>query len=598
MTPALRGALETAFARIVTYHGHEGTPPGDHVDGGIRVRHLTRSVTRAGIYAPGGRARYPSTVLMCAAPARVAGVGALALCVPPASDGRVDDATLCAAQVAGIDEVYRIGGVQAIGAMAYGTASVPAVDVIAGPGNAYVAEAKRQVSGVVGVASAFAGPSEIVVIAGPSATPAFAAIDVVVQAEHGPDGLAWLVTWDADLLEAVVTEIGRIVDASPRRADLESTLTTSGIACLVDGPDEALAVANTVAPEHLQLMVPEEAGLDLLDGVQNAGAVFIGDWAPASLGDYIAGPNHVLPTNRTARFSSALRADDFRKHVHAVTATPEAMRALGPLVRVLAETEGLPAHADSVQRRLDALEAGGPVVSAVPPVRPDLDLGEGYHSPQVEAEVRLNTNESPFAPPDEWRQELLAALADVSFHRYPDRPAAELRQAVADLHGVRRRRSSAPTARTRCSRACSWPSVAQGRRALVFEPTYALHSHIARITGTEVVEGGRDDDFEIDPAAATGLITSSAPDGDLPLLAQQPDRTGGAPGDGGGGGGRRARSGGRGRGLRAVLPVDRADLARDRPPRARGDAHVLQDVGVGRRPPWLPGGRSGRRRGL
>ena len=222
-------------------------------------------------------------------------MGALALCVPPAADGRVDDATLCAAHVAGIDEVYRVGGVQAIGAMAFGTASIPAVDVIAGPGNAYVAEAKRQVSGVVGVASAFAGPSEIVVIAGPSATPAFAAIDVVVQAEHGPDGLAWLVTWDADLLEAVVTEIGRIVDASPRRADLESTLTTSGIACLVDGPDEALAVANTVAPEHLQLMVPEEAGLDLLDGVQNAGAVFIGDWAPASLGDYIAGPNHVLP---------------------------------------------------------------------------------------------------------------------------------------------------------------------------------------------------------------------------------------------------------------------------------------------------------------
>ena len=268
----------------------------------------------------------------------------------------MDDATLCAAHVAGIDEVYRIGGAQAIGALAYGTASVPAVDVIAGPGNAYVAEAKRQVSGVVGVASAFAGPSEIVVVAGPSAAPAFAAIDVVVQAEHGPDGLAWLVTWNADLLEAVVTEIGRIVDASTRRADLESTLATSGIACLVDGPDEALAVANTVAPEHLQLMVPEETGLDMLDGVQNAGAVFIGDWAPASLGDYIAGPNHVLPTNRTARFSSALRADDFRKHVHAVTATPEAMRALGPLVRVLAETEGLPAHADSVQRRLDALD--------------------------------------------------------------------------------------------------------------------------------------------------------------------------------------------------------------------------------------------------
>jgi histidinol dehydrogenase len=233
---------------------------------------------------------------------------------------------------------------------------VPAVDVVAGPGNAYVAEAKRQVSGVVGVASAFAGPSEIVVVAGPGATPAFVAIDLVVQAEHGPDGLAWLVTWDAGLLDAVSAEVDRIVAASPRRADLESTLATAGIACLVDGAVEALAVANTVAPEHLQLMVPEPESAELLEQVQSAGAVFVGDWSPASMGDYIAGPNHVLPTNRTARFASALRADDFRKHVHAVRVSPDALRAFGPKVIVLAETEGLPAHAESVRRRLAALD--------------------------------------------------------------------------------------------------------------------------------------------------------------------------------------------------------------------------------------------------
>ncbi len=352
----LRSALEVAFQRIVAYHADEGTPPGDHLDGGVTVSHLTRAVERAGIYAPGGRARYPSTVLMCAAPARVAGVGAIALCVPPASDGRVDDASLCAAAVAGVDEVYRIGGAQAIGALAYGTESVPAVDVIAGPGNAYVAEAKRQVSGVVGVASAFAGPSEIVVVAGPDAVPEFAAIDLVVQAEHGPDGLAWLVTWDPGMLDAVSGEVDRIVAASPRRADLEATLATGGIVCLVDGPTEAMAVANTVAPEHLQLMVGEGESAELLDQVQSAGAVFLGAWSPASMGDYIAGPNHVLPTNRTARFASALRADDFRKHVHAVRVTPEAVRTLGPKVIVLAETEGLPAHAESVRRRLAALD--------------------------------------------------------------------------------------------------------------------------------------------------------------------------------------------------------------------------------------------------
>ena len=349
--PTLRSALELAYERILAYHAHEGTPPGDFESGGVSVAHLARPVGRAGIYVPGGRARYPSTVLMCAAPARVAGVPDIALCVPPAADGKVDDATLAAAAIAGISEVYRIGGAQAVGAMAYGTATIPRVDVIAGPGNAYVAEAKRQVSGVVGVASAFAGPSEIVVVAGPGAPPAFVAIDLVVQAEHGPDGLAWLVTWDESLLAAVSAEVDRIVAASPRRTDLESTLAASGIACLVKEPSDAMAVANTVAPEHLEIM----ADPGLVDLVENAGAVFLGPWSPASLGDYIAGPNHVLPTNRTARFSSALRADDFRRHIHAVTVTTGALTQLGPPVITLAETEGLPAHADSVRIRLAAL---------------------------------------------------------------------------------------------------------------------------------------------------------------------------------------------------------------------------------------------------
>ncbi len=357
--PDLWRALEVAYRRILASHAHEGTPPGDLVEGGITVAHLTRPVERAGLYAPGGRARYPSTVLMCAAPARVAGVGSIALCVPPAADGRIDTATLCAASIARVDEVYRVGGAQAIAAMAYGTPTIPAVDVIAGPGNAYVAEAKRQLSGVVGVASAFAGPSEIVVVAAPDAPAPFAAIDLVVQAEHGPDGLAWLVTWDAALAEEISAEVDRIVAGSSRRADLEATLAAAGIVCLVDGPEQALAVANAVAPEHLELMVPEEEGLALLGLVRNAGAVFIGKWSPASMGDYIAGPNHVLPTNRTARFASALRADDFRKHLHAVRVTPDALRTLGPLAVTLAETEGLPAHADSVRRRLDALDGPG-----------------------------------------------------------------------------------------------------------------------------------------------------------------------------------------------------------------------------------------------
>ena len=201
----LQEALDVAHDRILAYHAHESADPEAEPfeSGGIEVEHLVRPVARAGCYAPGGRARYPSTVLMCAVPAQVAGVGEIVLCVPPGPDGRIDDATLAAAAVAGIHEVYRVGGAQAIAAMAYGTESIEPVDVIVGPGNRYVAEAKRQVSGVVGVASAFAGPSEVVVIAGPGTPTELAAIDLVVQAEHGPDGLAWLVTWSEAVAEAV-----------------------------------------------------------------------------------------------------------------------------------------------------------------------------------------------------------------------------------------------------------------------------------------------------------------------------------------------------------------------------------------------------------
>jgi histidinol dehydrogenase len=351
----LRDALETAHRRIVAFHRHDDAPePAPLTSQGVTVRSLHRPVARAGCYAPGGRARYPSTVLMCSAPARVAGVEEVVLCVPPAADGRVDDATLGAAKVAGVDRVFRIGGAQAVAAMAYGTESVPRVDVVVGPGNRYVAEAKRQVSGIVGVASAFAGPSEVVVVAGEETPPDLAAIDLVVQAEHGPDGLAWLVTPSERVADAVAEAVDKLVAASPRRADLEATLEAGGYCCLVDDLDAALAVADVVAPEHLELMV--DGAEALLDKVHNAGAVFCGPWAPASLGDYVAGPNHVLPTNRTARFASALRADDFRRHLHAVSADPAAASALAKSVEALAEVEGLPAHAESMRLRAEKAE--------------------------------------------------------------------------------------------------------------------------------------------------------------------------------------------------------------------------------------------------
>jgi sulfopropanediol 3-dehydrogenase len=326
---------------------------------GVVLGHKHIPVNSIGCYVPGGRYPMVASAHMSIVTARVAGVKRIAACAPPFKGGP-HPAIVAAMHFGGADDIFVLGGVQAVAAMALGTDMLPAVDMIVGPGNAYVAEAKRQVSGVVGVASSFAGPSEIVVVAGPTAPPDFVAVDLVVQAEHGPDGLAWLVTWDEAVLAAVSAEVDRIVAASPRRADLESTLAASGIACLVSGPEAAMAVANTVAAEHLQLMVPEDEAPALVAQVENAGAVFIGPWAPASLGDYVAGPNHVLPVNRTARFSSALRADDFRRHIHAVSVTPNALRALGPPVITLADVEGLPAHAESVRRRLAALELGLP----------------------------------------------------------------------------------------------------------------------------------------------------------------------------------------------------------------------------------------------
>jgi histidinol dehydrogenase len=244
--------------------------------------------------------------------------------------------------------VYRIGGAQAIAALAYGTETIRPVDVIVGPGNRYVALAKREVAGVVGIDS-FAGPSEVVVVADGSVPAAFAAADLLAQAEHGPGGSAVLVTWDADVADATDTAIDELLTDSARRADITATLATGGRIVLVDDALAALDAVNEIAPEHLELLTADPHALVPL--VRNAGAVFVGPWAPAALGDYVAGVNHVLPTDRTARFASALRVDTFRKHVHVVDATEAGLTALAPHLRALAAAEGLDAHARSVDVR-------------------------------------------------------------------------------------------------------------------------------------------------------------------------------------------------------------------------------------------------------
>ncbi len=352
--PAIIESLREAAASIKAFHVSQIEPAHSYQHKGMTITQNRQPVDRAGCYVPGGRAWYPSTVLMTAVIARAAGVREVVVCVPPKGDGKVIDVTLAAASIAEVDTVYACGGAQAIAAMAYGTETIDPVDVIVGPGNVFVALAKREVSGIVGVPSAFAGPSEICVVTDGNADPRYVAIDLMVQAEHGPDGLSWLIAYDEAAVDAVEAAMRDLLAVAPRREDIEATLAVGGHVALVRDGSQAIDVANVIAPEHLQLMTSDAASI--VTGVRHAGAVFLGEMAPASLGDYIAGPSHVLPTNGTARFGGALGLEDFTKDVHIVSVTNEALQWAGPHVEVLAMAEGLDAHAESVRLRLADLD--------------------------------------------------------------------------------------------------------------------------------------------------------------------------------------------------------------------------------------------------
>lgn len=348
--PTLRVALERTAERVRAYHEAQAVSPPVGLDAdGVRARELVVPVGRAGLYVPGGRAAYPSTVLMTAIPARVAGVPEVALCVPPERDGTVATPTLAAAALAGVDEVYRVGGAQAVAALAYGTETIRPVDVVVGPGNRYVSVAKRLVADVVRI-EAEAGPSELVVVADGTAPAEWVAADLAAQAEHGPDGTAVLVTWDLDVAEAVDAALRATLARATRRDEIAATLSTGGRCVLVRDGAQAMTVVNALAPEHLELVTADPGALVPL--VRNAGAIFCGRFTPAVLGDYGAGPNHVLPTGRTARFASALRVDHFRKHIPVVEADERGLGALGPTVQTLARAEGLAEHARAVALRI------------------------------------------------------------------------------------------------------------------------------------------------------------------------------------------------------------------------------------------------------
>ncbi len=347
----LRDALALAHRRIVAYHRHEAPEAFTYDEHGVSVESRLVPVERVGLYVPGGLAAYPSTVLMTAVPARCAGVSEVALFSPPGANGQVNSLVLSAAEVAGVDEVYAIGGVQAVAAMTYGTETIKPVDVIAGPGNAWVSAAQREVaaSGVVGVVTAHAGPSEIALIVDGTCPPDYAAVDLVLQAEHGPDGRAWLITFDEPTAAAVVEAVDATLARSERADVTRRTLADGGYVVLVDDEAAALEVADAFAPEHLQLMCADARAL--ASKVRNAGAVFVGPHSPASVGDYVAGPSHVLPTGRSARFAGALGVEAFTKRVATIEVTDGAAGELIDAVGTLARAEGLCAHAASIEVR-------------------------------------------------------------------------------------------------------------------------------------------------------------------------------------------------------------------------------------------------------
>ncbi|MFT9374421.1 histidinol dehydrogenase [Komagataeibacter saccharivorans] len=353
VAPELLDSLEVAASRIESFHKAQMPEGLRYVDqAGVTLGMRWTALDSVGLYVPGGKAAYPSSVLMNAIPARVAGVKRIAMCVPT-PDGALNPLVLAAARRSGVSEIYRVGGAQAVAAMAYGTATIAPVDRVVGPGNAYVAEAKRQVFGTVGIDS-IAGPSEVVVIADGNNDPRAIALDLLAQAEHDPMAQSILITPDTAMAEKVARAVETELETLPRAEIARTSWDAHGAIVIVRDLDEAADLVNTIAPEHLELMIDNPA--PVFERVRHAGAIFVGRYCPEAIGDYVGGPNHVLPTSRTARFSSGLSVFDFIKRTTFIEAQAESLREIGPAAVSLARAEGLDAHALSVSVRLAALD--------------------------------------------------------------------------------------------------------------------------------------------------------------------------------------------------------------------------------------------------
>lgn len=440
---AERQALERAAERVRRYHEHQRTSSWMYTEAdGTRLGQRVLPLDRVGLYVPGGKAAYPSSVLMNAIPAQVAGVKELVMVVPT-PDGVRNPAVLAAACLAGIQEVYTIGGAQAVAALAYGTRSIRPVDKIVGPGNAYVAEAKRRVFGTVGI-DMIAGPSEILVVSDGSVPADWVAVDLFSQAEHDEMAQAILISPDAAFLDAVAEAIARLLPGQPRRAVIGKSLADRGALIHVRSMQEAAELVNRVAPEHLELAVRDVDGL--LADIRHAGAIFMGRWGCEALGDYCAGPSHVLPTMRTPRFSSPLGVYDFQKRSSLIEPSATGADHLAKVAATLARAEGLEAHAQSAEYRLggDAHQAAAGTVSPARiaarverHVRPDVQRMAAYHVADATDAIKLDAMENPWRLPGTLQAELAQRLAALAINRYPSgNTYTALKQAIARHDGL------------------------------------------------------------------------------------------------------------------------------------------------------------------
>jgi histidinol dehydrogenase len=527
---ALREAARRA--RLV----HEAQVPVQSVTfvaDGSSVTERYVPVARAGVYVPGGLVAYPSSVVMNVIPAQAAGVGQIVVASPPqaANGGLPHPSVLAACELLGITEVHAVGGAQAIAMLGYGTSDCEAVDTITGPGNVYVAAAKRLLLGIVGT-DAEAGPTEVAIVADGGADAGFVAADLIAQAEHDPLAACLLISTDQGLADRVDAELTRQVATARHAGRITAALAGQSACVLVDDADAALAVADAWAPEHLEI---QAAGADDLAGrVRNAGAVFVGPFAPVSLGDYLAGSNHVLPTGGTARHSGGLSVRTFLRGIHVVNCTAAALSEVAPHIDALGGAEDLAAHVAAVRIRVtdagragsaggagsagraapEAGRAGG--LRSAPPLRPDLVGRAPYGAPQIDALVRLNTNENPFPPSPALVKEIAeAAAAEASaLNRYPDRDAIGLRRDLAGYlgHGLTAEQVWAANGSNEIIQQLLQAFGGPGRTALGFEPSYSMHPIIAQTTSTGWISGSRDADFGIDADLAIATIGELRPD--------------------------------------------------------------------------------------